>query len=177
MHNVPPEGIQDEDNIYKEETAHVRSMSDQCTAKTEKPRGPARTGKEQNVKLYMARKKLCSLSTRMRDAISTMENQLASATTSPYIAHQLTVKLANVKSELHADWHSLLRTKDDSSEHDINIRIQDSQAKLNAALQEFTVLKKLLKAEENSKWSDGCRKYFDAAVISGGLTPHRVIKW
>ena len=87
----------------------------------------------------------------MKDAISTMENQLASATTSPYIAHQLIVKLANVKSELHADWHSLLRTKDDSSEHDINIRIQDSQAKLNAALQEFTVLKKLLKAEENSK--------------------------
>ena len=151
MHNVPPEGIQDEDNIYKEETAHVRSMSDQCTAKAEKPRGPARTGKEQNVKLYMTRRKLNSLATRMKDAICTMENQLASATTSPYIAHQLIVKLANVKSELHADWHSLLRTKDDSSEHDINIRIQDSQAKLNAALQEFTVLKKLLKAEEKSK--------------------------
>ena len=151
MHNVPPEGIQDEDNIYKEETAHVRSMSDQCTAKTDKARGPASTGKEQKLKLYMTRKKLCSFSTRMKDAISTMENQLASATTSPYIAHQLIVKLANVKSELHADWHSLIRTKDDSSEHDINIRIQDSQAKLNAALQEFTVLKKLLKAEENSK--------------------------
>ena len=151
IHNVPPEGIQDEDNIYKEETAHVRSMSDQCTAKAEKPRGPARTGKEQNVKLYMTRRKLNSLATRMKDAISTMENQLASATTSPYIAHQLIVKLANVKSELHADWHCLIRTKDDTSEHDTNIRIQDSQAKLNAALQEFTVLKKLLKAEENSK--------------------------
>ena len=151
IHNVPPEGIQDEDNIYKEETAHVRSMSNQCTAKAEKPpRAPARTGKKE-IKLYMTRKKLCSFSTRMKDAISTMENQLASATTSPYIAHQLIVKLANVKSELHADWHSLLRTKDDSSEHDINIRIQDSQAKLNAALQEFTVLKKLLKAEENSR--------------------------
>ena len=152
IHNVPPEGIQDEDNIYKEETAHVRSMSNQCTAKAEKPpRAPARTGKEQNVKLYMTRKKLCSFSTRMKDAISTMENQLASATTSPYIAHQLIVKLANVKSELHADWHSLMHTKDEPSEHDLNIRIQDSQAKLNAALQEFTVLKKLLKAEEKSK--------------------------
>ena len=151
IHNVPPEGIQDEDNIYKEETAHVRSMSDQCTAKAEKPRGPARTGKEQKLRLYMTRKKLCSFSTRMKDAISTMENQLASATTSPYIAHQLIVKLANVKSELHADWHCLIRTKDDTSEHDTNIRIQDSQAKLNAALQEFTVLKKLLKAEEKSK--------------------------
>ena len=150
MHNVPPEGIQDEDNICKEETAHVRSMSNQCTAKAEKPpRAPARTGNEQ-IKLYMTRKKLCSFSTRMKDAISTMENQLASATTSPYIAHQLIVKLANVKSELHADWHSLMHTKDDS-EHELNIRIQDSQAKLNAALQEFTVLKKLLKAEENSK--------------------------
>ena len=151
IHNVPPEGIQDEDNIYKEETAHVRSMSNECTAKAEKPpRAPARTGNEQ-IKLYMTRKKLCSFSTRMKDAISTMENQLASATTSPYIAHQLIVKLANVKSELHADWHSLIRTTDDSSEHDINIRIQDSQAKLNAALQDFTVLKKLLKAEEKSK--------------------------
>ena len=151
MHNVPPEGIQDEDNIYKEETAHVRSMSDQCTAKAEKPRGPARTGTEERVKLCMTRRKLSSLATRMKDAISTMENQLASATTSPYIAHQLIVKLANVKSELHADWHCLIRTKDDTSEHDTNIRIQDSQAKLNAALQEFTVLKKLLKAEENSR--------------------------
>ena len=150
IHNVPPEGIQDEDNICKEETAHVRSMSNQCTAKAEKPpRAPARTGNEQ-IKLYMTRKKLCSFSTRMKDAISTMENQLASATTSPYIAHQLIVKLANVKSELHADWHSLMHTKDDS-EHELNIRIQDSQAKLNAALQEFTVLKKLLKAQENSR--------------------------
>ena len=152
MHNVPPEGIQDEDNIYKEETAHVRSMSDQCTAKAEKPpRGPARTGKEQNVKLYMTRRKLNSLATRMKDAICTMENQLASATTSPYIAHQLIAKLAIVKSELHADWGSLIRTKEYISEQLINMHIQDSQAKLNAALQEFTVLKKLLKAEENSK--------------------------
>ena len=151
MHNVPPEGIQDEDNIYKEETAHVRSMSDQCTAKAEKPRGPARTGTEERVKLYMTRRKLSSLATRMKAAICTMENQLASATTSPYIAHQLIAKLAIVKSELHADWACLMRTKDDISEHDINIHIQDSQAKLNAALQEFTVLKKLLKAEENSK--------------------------
>ena len=151
IHNVPPEGIQDEDNIYKEETAHVRSMSDQCTAKAEKPRGPARTGKEQNVKLYMTRRKLNSLATRMKDAICTMENQLASATPSPYIAHQLIAKLAIVKSELHADWACLIRTKDDISEHDINIHIQDSQAKLNAALQDFTVLKKLLKAEEKIK--------------------------
>ena len=151
MHNVPPEGIQDEDNIYKEETAHVRSMSNECTAKAEKPpRAPARTGNEQ-IKLYMTRKKLCSFSTRMKDAISTMENQLASATTSPYIAHQLIAKLAIVKSELHADWACLIKTKDDTSEHDTNIRIQDSQAKLNAALQELAVLKKLLKAEENSK--------------------------
>ena len=98
----------------------------------------------------MRRRKLSSMVTRMKATICTMENQLASATTSPYIAHQLTVKLANVKSELHADWHSLMHTKDDS-EHELNIRIQDSQAKLNAALQEFTVLKKLLKAQENSR--------------------------
>ena len=152
MHNVPPEGIQDEDNIYKEETAHVRNMSNECTAKAEKPPGaPARTGKEQHVKLYMTRRKLNSLATRMKDAICTMENQLASATTSPYIAHQLIAKLAIVKSELHADWGSLIRTKEYISEQLINMHIQDSQAKLNAALQEFTVLKKLLKAEENSK--------------------------
>ena len=43
IHNVPPDGIQDEDNVYKEETSHVRSMTDKCTAKAEKPRGPART--------------------------------------------------------------------------------------------------------------------------------------
>ena len=151
IHNVPPEGIQDEDNIYKEETAHVRSMSDQCTAKAEKPRGPARTGKEQNVKLYMTRRKLNSLATRMKDAICTMENQLASATTSPYIAHQLIAKLAIVKSELHADMGCLLLYKENNREDDTDIRIQHSQAMLNAALQEFTVLKKLLKAEEKSK--------------------------
>ena len=132
IHNVPPEGIQDEDNIYKEETAHVRSMSDQCTAKAEKPRGPARTGTAEGAKLYMKRRKLSSMVTRMKATICTMENQLASATTSPYIAHQLIAKLAIVKSELHADWACLIRTKDDISEHDINIHIQDSQAKLNA---------------------------------------------
>ena len=99
----------------------------------------------------MNRRKLSSMLTRMKATICTMENQLASATTSPYIAHQLIAKLAIVKSELHADWACLIRTKNDTSEHDTNIRIQDSQAKLNAALQEFAVLKKLLKAEANSK--------------------------
>ena len=99
----------------------------------------------------MKRRKLSSTVTRIKATICTMENQLASATTSPYIAHQLIAKLAIVKSELHADWACLVRTKDDISEHDINIHIQDSQAKLNAALQDLTVLKKLLKAEEKIK--------------------------
>ena len=112
IHNVPPEGIQDEDNIYKEETAHVRSMSDQCTAKAEKPRGPARTGTAEGSKCYMNRRKLNSMVTRMKATICTMETQLASATTSPYIAHQLIAKLATVKSELHADMGCLLFYKE-----------------------------------------------------------------
>ena len=156
IHNVPPDGIQDEDNVYKEETSHVRSMTDKCTAKAEKPRGSARTGAAEGTLGRQSVAKLNSMVNRLKATICTMENQLASATTSPYIAHQLIAKLASVKSELHADMGCLLLYKENNREDNTDIHIEHSQAMLNSAVQEFTVLKKLLKAEEKSKLSDGC---------------------
>ena len=117
--HVRPDGIQDEDNEYKEETSHVRSMTDECTSKPEKPRAPATTRVSQKAvpaaggtlgRQSVA--KLDSTVNRMKAAICTMENQLACVTTSAYIAPQLISKLAMVKSELYAEASSVTLYKE-----------------------------------------------------------------
>ena len=87
----------------------------------------------------------------MKAAICTMENQLAFATTSACIAPQLISKLTMVKSELYAEASSLSLYKANNREDDTGTLIVHAQERLDSALQEFIVLKKLLNAEEKTK--------------------------
>ena len=134
--HVQPDGIQDEDNEYKEERAHVRSMTDECTAKAatkskvsptirvSKKAEPAEEGtlSKQNVT------KLDSTVNRMNTALGTMETQLECAAKSTYIAPQLISKLAMLKSGLYAEATALNLYKTNNREDDtgtvINMRRQ-----------------------------------------------------
>ena len=155
IYNVPPDGIQDEDNVYKEETSHVRSMTDKCTAKAEKPRGPATTRVSQKAVPAAAGTlgrqsvaKLDSTANRMKAALSIMEEQLESAAKSMYIAPQLISKLSMVKTSLYAEASSLTLYKENNREDDTHTFIVHAKEKLESAVQEFSVLRKLLKAQE-----------------------------
>ena len=163
--HVQPDGIQDEDNEYKEETSHVRSMTDKCTAKAEKPRGPATTRVSQKAVPAAAGTlcrqsvaKLDSTANRMNTALGTMETQLACARKSMYIAPQLISKLAMLKSGLYAEATALNLYKTNNKEDDTGTVIAHAKTKLDSTVQEFNVLKKLLKAEEMSEQEAGQKK-------------------
>ena len=124
--HVLPDGIQDEDNEYKEEKSHVRSMIYECTAKAAaKPKAsptirvskkaePAEEGtlSKQNVT------KLDSTVNRMNTALGTMETQLECAAKSTYIAPQLISKLAMLKSGLYAEANAWNLYKTNNREDD-----------------------------------------------------------
>ena len=150
-----PDGIQNEDDEYKDEKSHVRSMTDECTSKA----GNTKASSTKRVSIQAAPTadgtlsrqsvvKLDSTANRMNAALCTMEEQLACATTSTYIAPQLISTLSMVKSELYAEASSLTLYKENNREDDTHTFIVHAKEKLESAVQQFSVLKKLLKAEE-----------------------------
>ena len=152
-----PDGIQDEDDEYKDEKSHVRSMTEECTSKAANTK--ASSTKRVSIKAAPAADgtlsrqnvvKLDSTTNRIKTALSTMEEQLACATTSTYIAPQLISTLSMVKTELYAEASSLTLYKENNTEDDTGTFIQHAKAKLESALRQFSVLKKLLKAEQTT---------------------------
>ena len=95
---------------------------------------------------------------RITTALGTMGTQLACARTSMYIAPQLISKLAMLKSGLYAEASALNLYKTNYREDDTGTVIEHAKAKLDSAVQEFNVLKKLLKAEEISEQDAGQKK-------------------
>ena len=152
--HVRPDGIQDEENEQKEEKSHVRSMTEECTSKAAKPKaapktrvskkpGPVADGSLSKKSVV----KLDSTANRMKAALSIMEEQLESAAKSMYIAPQLISKLSMVKTSLYAEASSLTLYKENNREDDTHTFIVHAKEKLESAVQEFSVLRKLLKAE------------------------------
>ena len=71
-----------------------------------------------------------------------------SAAKSTYIAPLLISKLSAVASGLYAETSSLALYKSNNKEDDTATVIEHAKEKLDSAVKEFNVLKKLLKAEE-----------------------------
>ena len=141
-------------------------MTNECTAKAAaKPKAsatirvtkyaePAQEGalSKQNVT------KLDSTVNRMNTALGTMETQLECAARSTYIAPQLISKLAMLESGLVAEATALNLYKSNNKEDDTGTVIAHAKTKLDSTVQEFNVLKKLLKAEEASEQDAGQKK-------------------
>ena len=141
-------------------------MTDECTAKAAaKPKAsatirvtkyaePAQEGalSKQNVT------KLDATLNRMNTALGTMETQLERAAKSTYIAPQLISKLAMLESGLVAEATALNLYKSNNKEDDTGTVIAHAKTKLDSTVQEFNVLKKLLKAEEASEQDAGQKK-------------------
>ena len=141
-------------------------MTNECTAKAAaKPKAsatvrvtkyaePAQEGalSKQNVT------KLDATLNRMNTALGTMETQLACARKSMYIAPQLISKLAMLESGLHAEATALNLYKTNNKEDDTGTVIAHAKTTLDSTVQEFNVLKKLLKAEEVSEQDAGQKK-------------------
>ena len=141
-------------------------MTNECTAKAAaKPKAsatirvtkyaePAQEGalSKQNVT------KLDATLNRMNTALGTMETQLECAAKSTYIAPQLISKLAMLESGLVAEATALNLYKSNNKEDDTGTVIAHAKTKLDSTVQEFNVLKKLLKAEEASEQDAGQKK-------------------
>ena len=141
-------------------------MTNECTAKaaakakaSATPRvtkyaEPAQEGalSKQNVT------KLDATLNRMTTALATMGTQLACARNSMYIAPQLISKLAMLESGLVAEATALNLYKSNNKEDDTGTVIAHAKTKLDSTVQEFNVLKKLLKAEEASEQDAGQKK-------------------
>ena len=148
-----PDGIQEEDNEYKDEKSHVRSMTEECTAKAVQPKASSTTRVSKKAApvadgtLSRTRVvKLDSVANRMKAVLCVMEEQLASATTSAYIAPQLTSKLSMVKSFLYPEASSVTLYKENNREEDTVNIIKVAMEKLNEARPQFKVIGKMLKA-------------------------------
>ena len=102
--------------------------------------------------------KLDSTVNRMNTALGTMETQLACARKSMYIAPQLISKLAMLESGLYAEATALNLYKTNNKEDDTGTVIAHAKTKSDSTVQEFNVLKKLLKAEEISEQDAGQKK-------------------
>ena len=72
-----------------------------------------------------------------------------------YIAPQLISKLAMLESGLYAEAAALNLYKTNNKEDDTSTVIAHAKTKLDSTVQEFNVLKKLLKAEEISEQEAG----------------------
>ena len=84
----------------------------------------------------------------MREALDTMLTQLESAGKSTYIAPMLISKLMAATNGLTAEIDLLKLYRSNNKEADTATVIEQAKQKLNSSLKEFTILKKLLKAEE-----------------------------
>ena len=150
-----PQGIQEEADEYKEEQSHVRSLSDECTSKPTMPKASAKTRGckrarevEDGTLSNQSVIKLDSTLKRMREALDTMLTQLESAGKSTYIAPMLISKLMAATNGLTAEIDLLKLYRSNNKEADTATVIEQAKQKLNSSLKEFTILKKLLKAEE-----------------------------
>ena len=150
-----PQGIQDEAAEHKEEKSHVRSMTDECISKAAKPKASATTRAnkkadpvEEGTLSRQSLAKLDATVNRINTAFNTMQTQLECAAKSTCIAPMLISNLSAVASGLYAETSSLALYRSNNKEVDTGTVIEQAKEKLDSAVKEFNVLKKLLKAEE-----------------------------
>ena len=89
--------------------------------------------------------KLQAIAKKTTDATATMEEQLACASVSPYIAPALVEKLTGVKNSFVAGASAVNLYTERNVEDGTAQKLQDAKSQLNAANNEFAVLTKMLK--------------------------------
>ena len=146
-----PQGIQDEATEHKEEKSHVRSLTDECISKAAKAKASAKPKARPVEEGTLSRQSLAKLDAtvnRINIAFNTMQTQLECAAKSTCIAPMLLSNLSAVASGLYVETSSLALYRSNNKEDDTGTVIEHAKEKLDSAVKEFNVLKKLMKAEE-----------------------------
>ena len=128
-------------------------MSDETTAKAVKPKIPAkpRLTAVPAADGTLCRKsvhKLTNLAKQIKTTLDTMEKQLVCAVRSVYIAPQLITKLTADKEELETELQLITAYKEDNQEGETIKICTTAKKKLDNTLQQFKLLKKMLKYED-----------------------------
>jgi hypothetical protein len=152
---VRPDGIQEEANGMTEEKSHERHMKEETTSKAvAKPKLSAKArlaNAPQPADGKLSKKSVAKLNLttkHIRTALTTMENQLLSAVRSTCIAPQLVSKLTAEKAELEAELTAITMYTEDNQEVDTDKTCDYAKKKMDAVVQSFKVLKKMLKYDD-----------------------------
>ena len=130
-------------------------MTEETTSKAvAKPKLPAKTrvpNTPQPADGKLSKKsvaKLNSTSKLITTALETMQEQLMSAVRSTCIAPQLISKLTAAKAELEAELTAITMYTEDNQEADTDKTCDYAKKKMDAVVQSFKVLKKMLKYDD-----------------------------
>ena len=150
-----PDGIQEEANGTTEEKSHERHMKQETTSKAAaKPKLSAKArvhNAPQPADGKLSKKSVAKLNLttkHIRTALATMEEQLLCAVRSTCIAPQLISKLTAAKADLEAELHAINLYTEDNQEGDTDKTCDYAKRKLDATIQSFKVLKRMLKYDD-----------------------------
>ena len=158
-----PDGIQEEANGTTEEKSHERHMKQETTSKAAaKPKLSAKArlaNAPQPADGKLSKKSVAKLNLttkHIRTALTTMENQLLSAVRSTCIAPQLVSKLTAEKAELEAELTAITMYTEDNQEVDTDKTCDYAKKRLDATMQSFKVLKRMLKYDDITSAAPPC---------------------